>query len=57
MALEDAKTQIDLAFTGTGRGLAFENAFGGALSAFRRRYSKDLAGSIWRSRVCPSFRR
>ena len=41
---EDAKTQIDLAFTGSGRGLAFENTFGGALSAFRRRYSKDLSG-------------
>lgn len=44
MALKDAKTQVDLAFTGTGQGLAYENAFGGALSAFRRRYSKDLAG-------------
>ncbi|GAA3874813.1 agmatinase [Celeribacter arenosi] len=44
MALEDAKEQIDLAFTGSGRGLAFENAFGGALSFLRRRYTKDLAG-------------
>lgn len=44
MALEDAKNQIDLAFTGSGRGLAYENAFGGALSAFRRRYTKDLTG-------------
>lgn len=45
MALEDAKTQIDMAFTRADRrGLAFENAFGGAVSFLRRRYSKDLAG-------------
>ncbi|SLN65013.1 Agmatinase [Aquimixticola soesokkakensis] len=47
MALEDAKTQVDLAFTTTPdqrRGLAFENAFGGALSFLRRRYTKDLSG-------------
>ncbi len=45
MALEDAKTQVDLAFTREDRrGLAFENAFGGATSFLRRRYSKDLAG-------------
>lgn len=44
MALEDAKSQIDLAFTGTGRGLAFENAFSGATSFLRRRYTKDLTG-------------
>lgn len=45
MALEDAKKQVDLAFTGeTPRGLAFENAFGGATSFLRRRYTKDLAG-------------
>ncbi|MDV7269543.1 agmatinase [Thioclava sp. A2] len=45
MALEDAKTQVDMAFTREDkRGLAFENAFGGALSAFRRRYTKDLTG-------------
>ncbi|MDT0683724.1 agmatinase [Roseicyclus sp. F158] len=45
MALEDAKTQVDLAFTAENRrGLAFENAFGGALSFLRRRYSKDLDG-------------
>ena len=44
MALEDAKTQVDMAFTRPEtRGLAFENAFGGALSAFRRRYSKELS--------------
>ncbi len=45
MALEDAKSQVDLAFTArSNRGLAFENAFGGATSFLRRRYSKDLAG-------------
>lgn len=45
MALEDAKSQVDLAFTATDRrGLAFENAFGGATSFLRRRYTKDLAG-------------
>ena len=45
MALEDAKTQVDLAFTASERrGLAFENAFGGATSFLRRRYTKDLAG-------------
>ena len=44
MALEDAKTQIDQAFTRTDpRGLSFENAFGGATSFLRRRYSKDLS--------------
>ena len=42
--LEDAKTQVDAAFTGERRGHAFENAFGGATSFLRRRYSKDLAG-------------
>ena len=46
MALEDAKTQVDLAFTREQtRGLAFENAFGGATSFLRRRYSKDLTGA------------
>ncbi len=45
MALEDAKTEIDTAFTRDDlRGLTFENAFGGATSFLRRRYSKDLAG-------------
>lgn len=45
MALEDAKHQVDTAFTRTDRrGLAFENAFGGATSFLRRTYSKDLAG-------------
>ncbi|TJZ93538.1 agmatinase [Paracoccus gahaiensis] len=45
MALEDAKTQVDQAFTRESlRGLSFENAFGGATSFLRRRYTKDLAG-------------
>ncbi|MDU9003782.1 agmatinase [Sedimentitalea todarodis] len=46
MALEDAKTQVDQAFTREDlRGLSFENAFGGATSFLRRRYSKDLSGA------------
>ena len=45
MALEDAKTQIDHAFTREdARGLSYENAFAGAPSFLRRRYTKDLAG-------------
>ncbi|MCK8485017.1 agmatinase [Aliiroseovarius sp. S2029] len=45
MALEDAKTQVDTAFTRDGfKGLAFENTFGGALSFLRRTYTKDLTG-------------
>ncbi|PPB81626.1 agmatinase [Albidovulum inexpectatum] len=45
MALEDAKRQVDLAFTRPERrGLAFENTFGGATSFLRRRYTKDLSG-------------
>jgi agmatinase len=45
MALEDAKKQVDTAFTRKGnKGLAFENAFGGATSFLRRTYSKDLKG-------------
>jgi agmatinase len=45
MALEDAKTQVDTAFTrNTRRGYAFENAFGGATSFLRRTYTKDLTG-------------
>ena len=44
MSLEDAKTQIDLAFMRKGRrGLAYENAFSGATSFMRRAYSKDIA--------------
>ena len=45
MALEDARTQVDLAFTRDDlKGLGFENAFGGAPSFLRRRYTKDLRG-------------
>ena len=45
MGLEDAKTQIDHAFTRKDlRGLSHENAFAGATSFLRRRYSKDLSG-------------
>ncbi len=45
MALEDARHEVDGAFTRTDlRGRSYENAFGGATSFLRRRYSKDLAG-------------
>ena len=45
MALEDAKTQIDHAFTrDDARGLSCENAFAGAVSFLRRKYAKDLSG-------------
>lgn len=45
MALEDAKMQVDGAITRTDlKGLAFENAFSGAPSFLRRRYTKDLNG-------------
>jgi agmatinase len=45
MALQDARDQVDAAVTrDDARGLTFENAFGGATSAFRRRYAKDLDG-------------
>ncbi|MRU16896.1 agmatinase [Roseovarius sp. A21] len=45
MALEDAKNQVDQAFTReSSRGLYYENTFGGALSFLRRRYTKDLTG-------------
>ena len=45
MALEDAKSDIDGAFTRDSlKGLAFENSFSGATSFLRRRYSKDLTG-------------
>ncbi|KIT15205.1 agmatinase [Jannaschia aquimarina] len=40
--LQDARDQVDRAFTGGSKGLDMENAFGGALSAFRRRYTRDL---------------
>ena len=46
MALEDAKNEVDGAFTRQDRrGLSFENAFGGAVSFLRRHYSKDLTGA------------
>lgn len=45
MALEDAKKQIDMAFTRSDlRGLSYENAFAGATSFLRRKYTKDLTG-------------
>lgn len=45
MALEDARVQVDNAFTRPDpRGPSHENTFGGALSFLRRRYSKDLTG-------------
>ncbi len=45
MALEDAKHEVDGAFGRADfKGLAFENAFSGATSFLRRRYSKDLSG-------------
>ncbi len=45
MALEDAKTKVDEAFTRSDlRGCSFENTFGGATSFLRRRYTKDLTG-------------
>ena len=45
MSLEDSRSQVDLAVTRAElRGAAFENAFGGAPSFLRRRYTKDLAG-------------
>lgn len=45
MALEDAKTEVDAAFTRADlRGPSFENTFGGVTSFLRRRLTKDLAG-------------
>ena len=45
MALEDAKTQMDHAFTREDlRGPSFELTFAGATSFLRRRYTKDLSG-------------
>lgn len=45
MSLEDAKTQVDHAFTREDmKGPSFENVFAGAASFLRRRYTKDLAG-------------
>jgi len=45
MALEDAATEVDGAFTRTSlTGQSYEATFGGALSFLRRKYSKDLDG-------------
>ena len=45
MALEDAKSQIDHAFTREDlKGPSFELTFGGATSFLRRKYTKDLTG-------------
>ncbi|MDW3222135.1 MAG: agmatinase [Paracoccaceae bacterium] len=45
MALEDAKTQMDHAFTRDDlKGPSFELTFGGATSFLRRKYTKDLTG-------------
>ncbi|MEO0665404.1 MAG: agmatinase [Pseudomonadota bacterium] len=45
MALKDSDSEVDDAFTRASlRGQSFENAFGGALSFMRRRYTKDLHG-------------
>ncbi|WP_299932834.1 agmatinase [uncultured Pelagimonas sp.] len=45
MSLEDAKTQIDHAFTRKDfKGPSFENVFAGAASFLRRKYSKVLSG-------------
>jgi agmatinase len=45
VALEDAKTQIDHAFTREDlKGPSFELTFAGATSFLRRRYTKDLTG-------------
>lgn len=45
MSLEDAKTQIDHAFTREDfKGPSFENVFAGAASFLRRKYSKELSG-------------
>ncbi|WP_299915595.1 agmatinase [uncultured Roseobacter sp.] len=45
MALEDAKKQMDHAFTRDDlKGPSFELTFGGAVSFLRRKYTKDLTG-------------
>ena len=45
MGLEDAKNEIDTAFTRQDpRGFAYDNTFAGATSFLRRRYTKDLGG-------------
>ncbi|MEM8537381.1 MAG: agmatinase [Pseudomonadota bacterium] len=45
MTLAKARTDVDAAFARADkRGLAYENAFGGAVSFLRRQYAKDLSG-------------
>ena len=45
MGLDDAASQVDQAFTRDDlKGPSFENAFGGATSFLRRKYTKDLTG-------------
>lgn len=45
MGLEQSAEEVDGAFLREGlKGLSFENAFGGATSFLRRRYSRDLKG-------------
>ena len=45
MSLAKARSNVDRAFApGDPRGLAFENAFGGATSFLRRQYTKELTG-------------
>lgn len=45
VALEDAKHEVDMAFTREElKGLSFENVFSGAPSFLRRRYGKNLTG-------------
>lgn len=45
MALEDARNQVDEAFTNPDlKGLSYENTFGGATSFLRRLYTKNLKG-------------
>ena len=44
MSLEDAKSEVDNAFTRKDlRGESYENTFGGTVSFLRRRYTKDLS--------------
>jgi len=46
MALEEARNQVDMAFTRRdARGMSYEGTFGGATSFLRRRYTKDLTGA------------
>ena len=45
MTLDQASREVDIALMRRGRGHAYENAFGGALSFLRRPYTKDLAGA------------